>query len=121
MRSFTGLMFFSGSAYALPCATTYEIYREQLFDYGLTPVSCSELDKKKVVWDELCKEGNEKGKKFKVYWTYWNEDQLGKQFKLPVLLTMEKGLCVFSSSWVKDLNEEVKDAFHQEINQTAKK
>ena len=35
---------------------------------------------------------------------------------------MEKGLCVFSSSMVKDLKkEEVKDAFHKEINQTAKK
>ena len=121
LRSITGLMILTGSAYALPCATTYEKYREQLVDYGLTPVSCSELDKKKVVWDELCKEGTEKGKKFKVYWTYWNEEKIGKQFKLPVLFTMEKGLCVFSSSWVKDLNEEVKDAFHQEINQTAKK
>ena len=112
----------AGNAYALPCATTYENYREELVDYGLTPVDCETLNMEKLVWSELCKDGSDKGKRFKVYWTIWNEEKIGKQFKLPVLFTMEKGLCVFSSSMVKDLKkEEVKDAFHKEINQTAKK
>ena len=97
-------------------------HREELVDYGLTPVDCETLNMEKLVWSELCKDGSEKGKRFKVYWTIWNEEKIGKQFKLPVLFTMEKGLCVFSSSMVKDLKkEEVKDAFHKEINQTAKK
>ena len=99
----------AGNAFGIPCATTYELYRDELLADGFTPVPCKKLNEEKMIWNELCEENRKKG----IFYSTWIDDEKTNQYRFPVTLTFQRGLCVIASVFLKDIDEmEVKDIFN---------
>ena len=96
------ILIFGNSAFAIPCASTYEDYRKDLIANEYTPIKC-QVKNEYLIWDELCE--NKKGKDQMPY-AEWNDKEGNYSFKFPVKATMKRGLCVPANFYYKDLKEE---------------
>ena len=93
----TALLLSTSNAFALPCATTYEVYREKLISDGYQPIGCKKLKRKSLVWDELCVMDDDKGELKGLYASTWIDADNKNEYDIPVLFSHKKGLCVFSA------------------------
>ena len=71
-----------------------------------------------MIWNELCEENRKKG----IFYSTWIDDEKTNQYRFPVTLTFQRGLCVIASVFLKDIDEmEVKDIFNSTNQNTALK
>ena len=88
----------TGGLVLLPCGITYEEYREDLLSYGYTPLKCEReeynYNSKEIDWKELCK--SKVGAKPQTHYPFarWKQPVSGHVFKVPVNLSLKKGLCI---------------------------
>ena len=90
----------TGGTVLLPCGITYEEYREDLLGYGYTPIECKDTERyyksSEIKWNELCK--STVGGSLYTHSQYpiarWRQPVSGHTFKIPVNLSLKKGLCV---------------------------
>ena len=102
LTTLIGIFISGNSAFAIPCASTYEDYRKDLIANEYTPIKC-QVKNEYLIWDELCE--NQKGKDQMPY-AEWNDKEGNFSFKFPVKATMKRGLCVPANFYYKELTEE---------------
>ena len=106
----------TGGTVLLPCGITYEEYREDLLGYGYTPIECKDTEEHyesaEIKWNELCRRTN--GGSEYPHAPYpiarWRQPGSNHLFKIPVNLSLKKGLCVPPAVYLIKLNED----FNQE-------
>ena len=90
----------TGSTVLLPCGITYEEYRTDLLSYGYTPIECKDAEENyrsaEIKWNELCKSTVEERQYTHSPYPIarWRQPVSGHAFKIPVNLSLKKGLCV---------------------------
>ena len=90
----------TGGTVLLPCGITYEEYREDLLGYGYTPLKCRSHEanyiSKEIKWDELCRStiGGSEYPHAPYPIARWKQPVSGHVFKIPVNLSLKKGLCI---------------------------
>ena len=106
----------TGGTVLLPCGITYEEYRTDLLSYGYTPIECKDAEENyksaEIKWNELCR--RTKGGSEYPHSPYpiarCKQPISGKRFKIPVNLSLKKGLCVPPAVYLIQLNKD----FNQE-------
>ena len=106
----------TGGTVLLPCGITYEEYREDLLGYGYTPLKGRDHEanyiSKEIKWDELCRStiGGSEYPHAPYPIARWKQPVSGHVFKIPVNLSLKKGLCVPPAVYLIKLKED----FNQE-------
>ena len=90
----------TGGIVLLPCGITYEEYREDLLSYGYTPLKCEREEynyhSKEIDWKELCKSNTRVPTYPQSHYPFarWKQPVSGHVFRVPVNLSLKKGLCI---------------------------
>ena len=92
------LLFSSSPAVAIPCADTYENYREDLINYQYIPITCKG---EYIAWKELCDEG----KKDELPYAVWEDKKGNGRFQFLIFRSMKRGLCLVPNYYYKNLKE----------------